>query len=141
MTDAEQPVFDVGGDPWLEAFAEQAEESGLRLGITLCVRGTVISGLVVGRDTWLEEFARLGEEAPGEFAGVFTSTIQRALQEAALEQRESAQESRRYHYLHLRDANILQGDTPIPHSGYLLWRGRIAEVSGWSLGTFEPPSA
>jgi hypothetical protein len=40
-------------------------------------------------------------------------------------------------YIHLRNARIYTpGQPPLPANG-MLWRGRLSEVSGWTLGTPE----
>jgi hypothetical protein len=53
-----------------------------------------------------------------------------------------AQEDRNT-YIHVREARVIApGVSPLPVAG-MHWRGRMSEVSGWSIGHLgaEPPAA
>jgi hypothetical protein len=127
-----QEVEEVGGDGLLRMFAKLVQEVDAEIGITLNVGGACVTGRLVGRDKWLEAFASWTEEE-GELAGTIGRSLQRALERADLE--DPISDEVPYRFLHLKDAFLVSGDGLMPTSGRgALWRGRISQVSGWSLG-------
>jgi hypothetical protein len=99
-----------------------ANEHNKDNGITLSVGGAVISGILISDrqyfeqlaiETHTEAFSSLGDYKPENIEHIPLN------------------------YIHLKDAKIINGATAIPSSGGRLWRGKIASVDGFSLGTLS----
>jgi len=120
-------------DIMLHTFVRAAFEGQLSMGITLNVPGTVVSGVLIGRNEWLELFEAWLAEAGD-------TTMGPALSEGVVRISQEAEEARGYPlfgYIHLKDARFLVGENLMPNRGRgLLWRGKLSEVSAWSLGQF-----
>lgn len=136
MSDDVQPIIDVDSDPILTALVAMAQESELSMGITLNVRGLLASGQLIGRDTWVRRFGELASHTPA--GASLAGGIESALLQADLEREEDVQ----YGYLHL-EGRVWTSEVPIPpHDAAILglWRFRLSEISGWSLGSLGPPA-
>jgi hypothetical protein len=130
----QQEVLESGGDPLLMAFASAVHRSDGQMDITLNVRGTTITGTLIGRDKWMDELAARMSEA-GEAARSVGEALQTVFREMDEEQ---PPEERRDFNLYLRDARLITGGALIPNAEPgMLWRGRISEISGWSMGRFK----
>lgn len=122
-------------DLMLETFVKLAD-SGVEVALTLSVSGVVITGTLVGRRRWLSLFRQATERA-GEMGALIGGHIEGAWVKAM----EDEDDTLPYGFLHLRDARYLQGSGQfnlVPQDGGLLWRGRLSEISGWSLGAIHP---
>ncbi|TXS37332.1 hypothetical protein [Streptomyces sp. OR43] len=106
--------------------------SGLPL--TLTLPAGVLHGDVIGHEAWKAEWARSLRQVEGEGANLiaeFPETVDQGINE--LRSDEDVRQLPRW--IHLRDATlVLGGSAPI---GLPLWRGRLADVSGWALGRPE----
>ncbi|MFI6862384.1 hypothetical protein ACIBKZ_21255 [Streptomyces sp. NPDC050421] len=106
--------------------------SGLPL--TLTVPAGVLHGDVIGHEAWKAEWARSLRQVEGEGANLiaeFPETVDQGINEM----RSAEDLSQLPRWIHLRDATlVLGGSAPI---GLPLWRGRLADVSGWALGRPE----
>ncbi|MFG3422898.1 hypothetical protein ACGFZ2_29280, partial [Micromonospora sp. NPDC048063] len=110
--------------------------AGITLGITLTVRGVVVTGTLIGRDEWAEGMAELLKSA-GENGELLGSRILDVFRKLDLN-RTRDENSEPYSYIHLKDARYVAGHGLLPSPGSrvpVYWRGRLSEVSGWSLGT------
>ncbi|MEU2681412.1 hypothetical protein ABZ638_31505 [Streptomyces sp. NPDC007107] len=101
------------------------------LPITLTLTGGVLHGDVIGHEAWKADWARSLRQVEGEGANLiaeFPETVDQGIRE--LSTGEGPTQLPRW--IHLRDATLVFGGT-----GSLrlpLWRGRLADVSGWALG-------
>ncbi|MEU0132035.1 MULTISPECIES: hypothetical protein [unclassified Streptomyces] len=101
------------------------------LPITLTLTGGVLHGDVIGHEAWKADWARSLRQVEGEGANLiaeFPETVDQGIRELGGDDG-STQLPR---WIHLRDATLVFGGT-----GSLrlpLWRGRLADVSGWALG-------
>ncbi|MDP5312803.1 hypothetical protein [Streptomyces poriferorum] len=106
--------------------------SGLPL--TLTLPAGVLHGDVIGHEAWKAEWARSLRQVEGEGANLiaeFPETVDQGINEL----RSDEDQRQLPRWIHLRDATlVLGGSTPI---GLPLWRGRLADVSGWALGRPE----
>lgn len=134
------PVEESGGDEILRILARITQESDdpdTSMGITLTVRGTTITGLLIGRDDWLRRFRALAGKAgeTGEVLG--DALIERYLN---IDLHRPADEEPVYAFVHLMNAYILGSANSLSPGGPdgFLWRGRISEVSGWAFGHLKP---
>lgn len=148
-------------DWFLDQLVEWANRYGVEMGITLNAGGMLVSGQTIsGRNYFIElakEF-RVGKEegslvhtlgdlieANKQIYEKYDLTIKN--QEEGLETGHEAiadgEESDDSFpppptYIHLRDARIYApGQVPIPGNRGVLWRGRLSEINGYSLGSLS----
>ncbi len=97
------------------------------MGLTLSVRGSVVSGIAVHRGRWAEEMMRAVVEAGSESEGSPVADVFRSVKMDAEAGSDLGEESVRTGFIHLVDASVDQ--VLVGH-----WRGRLSRVDGWSLG-------
>ncbi|MEV3932653.1 hypothetical protein [Streptomyces sp. NPDC049944] len=101
------------------------------LPITLALAGGVLHGDVIGHEAWKADWARSLRQVEGEGANLiaeFPETVDQGIRELGADENATGLPR----WIHLRDATLVFGGT-----GSLrlpLWRGRLADVSGWALG-------
>ena len=116
----------------LELLASTADAGDFTVAVTLWTAAGIVSGDLVGAPTWIralrQEVRASGDPQAAVFAGDLDGVERHLVDEAA-----AAQLSREpLRYLHLQDAKTLMATGEVfPHR---LWRGRFADVSGWTLG-------
>lgn len=119
-----------------------AAERGVRVPLTVSVNGSVVSGTLVGTVDYYRALAdQLADdsgrtEMDEEFADAFRQIVddgqQRVRQELGAE---AAGEGRPLEFLHFAEARYISGSGFLPHGRHgVLWRCRVADVNGWSLG-------
>lgn len=105
------------------------------LPVTLTIPGGVLHGDVIGHEAWKADWARTLRQVEGGGANLiaeFPETVDQGIRELRVEDVEDDQLPR---WIHLRDATLLfGGTTPLRLP---LWRGRLADVTGWALGRPE----
>lgn len=115
-------------------FLDKPQVKGSSLTVTLLIGGTPVCGELIGRDQWQEELQALLKSVGG--SGEDLGLLFKAVEERNRPNLEGPLSD----FVHLRKALVitnyrgtLQGDVPqgIEHA---LWRGRLSEVQGWSLG-------
>ena len=128
----------------LAAFIDRADTT--EIGVTLHVKGAVLSGLLVSSRRFfslllraLEQGAETGAGDGGGirvFADFYRPTLE-SLEQSQAEYRESDKSPPRPRHVHMRQVVTYLGSTsdPLRHA---LWRGRLTEVDGWCLGSTEP---
>lgn len=112
----------------------------ISIGVTLLSHGFLISGQLVGG---VEYFKGLADEiASGLFSNpengevVRNSVVQ--LANNVYNKTEDSEKPSSPSYIHLKHAKLYHpGSNPIPTNRGLWWRGRISEISGFSLGNLE----
>lgn len=145
MPDAPEPdELDQSGEDQVPPMIEGADglvqmlatlgNDGVSVSATLFVKGLLVSGMVIGRKQYIEHFVHgltggLSEETQAEWKQAFGLNDDEEVTSVAATQR----------YIHMRDARVYTpGQNPIPENG-LHWRGKIVEVDGFALGTFNKP--
>ena len=111
--------------------------------INLFVSGILLSGQIIPDWQWFEEQAALNPGAPeAMIAEILKDKRDRVRQLRDLgptdltpEQREEALAHPTF--IHLKNCRVFMPQ-PVPSSGDLYWRGRLADVSGWSYGQLMP---
>jgi len=138
-----QAVTQVGGDPILRILARLANDvPSAEIHVTLAVGGALVSGVLVSRLAWLRLSAET-MEAVAPRAGTIPAELSKTLEAQAARPSEEHGGTDAggvtYEYLHLKDARYVAATGTMPSLGAppLLWRGRIAQVSGWSWGSFQ----
>ncbi|MGC5343475.1 hypothetical protein ACPXCE_18625 [Streptomyces sp. DT24] len=123
-----EPVPDVQLQLLVRLLGDELRSS---LPVTLNIPSGVLSGELISHEAWKAEWARSLRQVEGGGANLianFPETVDQGLDELAAE--DGPQSLPRW--IHLRDATLVAGG---PHAVTLpLWRGRLADVSGWALG-------
>ena len=114
------------------------EEPGGSFSLTITIGGQVVSGMAISRSEWMDAVASQYEGAGGTeyLRQVFDTMNERTVKE--MDRRRAADLPRRARaFVHMRDVRIGNGDvwTQVPY-----WRGALADVSGWSLGSWDRSS-
>jgi hypothetical protein len=143
---------EIREDFLLQMFVKLAE-GGLEAPITLSVGGMLISGTLTSyskylklmgehmraitipelRDVMTEAFANLAESAQN------AMDERRREEEMAESLGQEPGDDFSPPYIHLRDAKLfLAADMGMPTQGGVSWRGKIASVDGFILGSFTP---
>lgn len=131
----------------LASHLERAPKS--EYGLTLTVRGTIISGIMISPQAYSkavgEQFRNgLGGHERGLGWDVLFDAIAEAADDRAAafeasfaaDDREKMREIPDPEFIHLREAHVLMASGMQPNgSGSMWWRGRLADVEGWSPGT------
>ncbi|MBT2901631.1 MULTISPECIES: hypothetical protein [unclassified Streptomyces] len=109
------------------------EDPRSSLPLTLTHPGGLLHGDVIGHEQWKAEWARSLRQVEGEGANLlaeFPETVDQGVRELRAD--EDAETSRLPRWIHLRDVTLVVGSmNPV---SLPLWRGRLADVSGWALG-------
>ena len=132
------PVAKV--DWFLQNFVNMANNpaAGIEIGITLHVGGTLVSGTLISGKKYFDGIAEIMVKANTNMPEIAESwrsfsefgTIYDAPPE------DSTQKNPQY--IHLLNAHTFSsGGTPIPSGLGVLWRGRLTDVSGFSLGVLN----
>ncbi len=127
----------------------EAERNG-RTGITVTVGSLTMTGTLIGTLAFCREMADRfatpigGTEMDAAFAEAFRSLVDDARDVAQGDRREPADPAayqEAAEFLHLIDARYVTpaGILPLGRNG-VLWRCRVADVTGWSLGDLMPPA-
>jgi len=131
----------VGQPDWfLQLLVGWVNKLPLDFGITLHVAGFLVSGNLIGGAEYFSGFA---SEFSGGFAGApeLAESFRKAIadlgetyktDEKAMEEVDRPLPM----FIHLKNARYFNtGGNPIPGNRGVWWRGRISEVSGFTLGT------
>jgi hypothetical protein len=153
-------MSDDFADPILGALINtisDSEHPEAGLGVTLMFPFGVIAGKIISGEQWTREVGELYKAADGEDSAV-GGYLHMLAADASTEKGEwkkvdevAEQLPREYRnavlnaraqltFVHLRDARVLIGGHGIPKNG-MHWRGRISEVSGFTLGVLGPDSS
>jgi hypothetical protein len=113
--------------------------------VTLTVRGVVIAGELIPNWQWFDEVAQLsgGQDsnyfelarALKEHARVASQAVEAQAAGAELTDEQRTALRIRTAYIHLKNARLLSPTRAAQRSHY--WRGRLSDVSGWSIGAAE----
>ena len=112
--------------------------------LTLNVRGTIVSGLMIGMKPYYEQIGKIfvdainsssrkhASVAKEEFKMVFDK-IKESLNSKELEEAEYE-----FNHIFMRNTKIYNGGQVIPSSGTTYWIGKIESVDGFFLGMIQP---
>lgn len=139
--DTAGPVKLAEPDPedwFLQSLVRMSNNSEVGFELTLTVGGTIISGTLCSVREYFERFGK-DFQAGWDKIGAETdfdetiASLGKKPEDLTEEQEDNLPPPL---YVHLKNARFyVPGQRPIPSNG-LLWRGRIAEVDGFALGTF-----
>jgi hypothetical protein len=132
-------VFAHDVDWHLQLLVEDANDFGMEVPITLFVSGAVVTGILTSGRVYFEQFAdkfAAGWPAEGR-AEIRASMATPGEVYPLLLPGEKSPRKRPAQFIHLRDAQLVSSPRNLPSSG-MLWRGRLTEVGGYSLGKLMP---
>ncbi|WP_196486469.1 gas vesicle accessory protein GvpU [Burkholderia cepacia] len=138
---APQHVITTAENDWfLQQLVTMVNGSSTSIGITLFVGGLLVSGVLIGGKQYFEDFAESfasGIANPDDAKWYKENLTQ--LSNVYLEPDGTYKKSAEPpHYIHLKDARTFHpSGNPIPGNGGTLWRGRIREVAGFTLGSLS----
>ena len=123
-------------DCFLQLLVNMANNYGFEFGITLQVSGFLVSGVLIGHKAYFEAFAEDFSSAfPVEDAekSHVRSTFAKI---GETDKNEDNNEPPLWQYIHLKDTRFFNtSGNPIPKDKGVLWRGRISEIGGFTLGS------
>jgi hypothetical protein len=131
-------------DWFLAELVRRANDGGVRVGVTLCVGGAIVSGALIGGRDYFEGIAEQAaaasrDPAMAERARSFFRSPAAMYRAGWGEGGELNPEGDPIAYIHLADARFFTvTGQQLPGSHGVLWRGRLAAVDGFVLGAFEP---
>lgn len=141
-------------DWFLCQMVEWANRFGVELGVTLNVKGQVISGTLISGTRYFNALAEVfrGDSEEDSIAGQLAKMVQlhagiyEPYDLALLGPQNSASDvgdtgdgaidlPPEPTFIHLRDARVFApGQSPLPSNGGVLWRGRLGQIDGFSIG-------
>jgi len=115
------------------------ETSGGIVGLTVTSNGALVSGLAISRAEWITVMVELYKQAgASETAGyvkkLFTQAHDEVLDRAKARD-EADLPSHARGFLHMKDVRIGVGNVTTQVEQ---WRGSLADITGWSLGSWNP---
>jgi len=131
-------------DRLLMGLVEAVNTLDMELGVTLHVSGVIVSGTLISGSKFMGQVAQALKEAAASQNAPSAEGLAEGFAAVAGSYRQWAQHEREKtrdddealrpltQYIHLQDAEVrAPGEPPFPG---MLWRGRLAHVSGWSFG-------
>lgn len=138
----------AANDPDLASIVQITDAFGLEYDVVLTLAGLVVSGTLIGARAHAAQVADLvqGEDPDETFRGALAGRFRQRAEDlrdwgagrklGALDpegpEGEDLEPMPSVAYVHLRDVTVLPGSGGATHLD--LWRGRLADVAGWSLG-------
>lgn len=117
----------------LQWFVQFVAKSKIEIEITLSVGGSMITGNLVGPQSYFEQlaedlsapFAALGDQTAGNIKNVILG----------FKPEDPNDDDPAFQYIHLKDCTTYADVNSSTVSGGVLWRGKIASVDGFTLGS------
>ncbi|MFD1383871.1 gas vesicle accessory protein GvpU [Rhodanobacter aciditrophus] len=126
-------VVNVDDKDWfLQDLIEIANSGKMSFDITLTVGGFLVSGTLIGGKEYFQGF---GEEFSFGLKGEAAEKVKAAFSKNGDVYANKSEPALAPSYIHLKNAHFFHtSGTPVPENRGVWWRGRISEVSGFSLG-------
>lgn len=118
----------------VDIFSGEDDNSRNALSITLQTNGATVSGVLISVGEYLERMGKEFEASPVPDLKVLAEAWWRAMESlttTAKNRREAGFPPIRRRYIHMKDVRIFSGPSALDFS---LWRGTLADVTGWSVG-------
>lgn len=132
-------------DPDLQVLVGLADRLETETAITVVTRGGIVTGRLIGvREyyrLWHELWRALGEHDCGIIGRTWLSRSEQILETLANEEDDSP--ALLPAFIHIKAARWVIGSAIVPEADTMLWRGRISEVVGFTIGSlsFKPTQA
>lgn len=122
-------------DTFLYVLSTTVVKHGFGFGITLNVKGTIVSGILITEEEYFKGITQETANADnGELFAQVLSEIDNFMKEATPEKKILLSK-----FIHLKNAKyFFSGADPIPSNRGIYWRGRLSEVDGFSFGNLSP---
>ena len=126
-------VVNVDSKDWfLQDLIEIVNSGKMSFDVTLTVGGFLVSGTLVGGKEYFEGF---GEEFSFGLSGEAAKKVKAAFAKNGNVYTQSGGQPMQPNYIHLKNAHFFHtSGSPVPENRGVWWRGRVSEVSGFSLG-------
>lgn len=131
-------------DYLLEILVSMANSVGVSVGVTILTHGFLISGMLVGGAEYFEALGRGFGSAKGttpEMANALQKAFSSGAEPYRLAKMGEDVSMTPTAYIHLKDARFFSGQgAPIQGAKGtegMLWRGRLSEVSGFTVGNLS----
>ena len=123
-------------DWFLEQLVTIVNKTEMAVGITLTAGGTIISGELVGGKQYFEEFAETFSSSLFPTDEEFRKEVKRTFEEnAKLYGPESSVPTG---FIHVKNCRFISTDgSSIPNNKGSWWRGKLSDVTGFTLGKME----
>lgn len=120
-------------DWFLQTLVNIANKSDLSIGLTIITHGFLVSGEVIGGKTYFEKFGEeMGTLVSETTEGISVSEHFKKMGDDVYSEEKIDDNPS---FIHFKNAKFFQtSGEPIPNNRGVLWRGKISEVSGYSLG-------
>ena len=137
----EQGIHGQSVDWYLQELVGLANTSGLEMGLTLNVGGSVVSGTLISGRKYFETFAQQFASAwPGDEET--KENIRKSLAtHAKIYDSPETEDLPPPQYVHLTNAKVHSPTGSLPTNSGVLWRGKVNAVSGFSLGSLSSSDA
>ena len=128
-----------GEDFLLAVFVRLANDSNVSVGITLVVKGALVSGETISGSRYFEELGKQLGAASGiseeDMADIWRPVVDNLYSKTEPDEGADADAGHNPGFIHLKNVRIFQAATSLPTSQEgVLWRGRLTEVDGFILG-------
>lgn len=134
--DKEEQIENMKQDWYLEHLVKLAN-LGVEIGITLSVKGTIISGKMIPNYRYFEILSEQFQTVGGELGKSLSEGSDIYAKEFKQDtEQDTALEDFQVGYIHLSGAKYFATNGGFPESG-LLWRGKIEEVDGFTIGSLS----
>lgn len=120
-------------DWFLQSIVDLVNRTNIEIGISLTVSGGTITGMLISGK---EYFSRLGAQITEGWSGSQENKDQMGRFFSAPSIVYESEPQRLPGYIHLTGAKLVHASDFIPTDG-MLWRGRLSEVSGFTIGMMK----
>lgn len=133
---------DIYLDTILDFYTGSNDQGGGAIGLTLQLNGAIVSGIAISRKAWLDATVDSLTLAAGSEVGGAVGSVFNYINDMYVERRTKREEAdlpyRRREFLHMKEVRVTTGGAN-DYYGLPFWRGSLNDVTGWSLGSWNPP--
>ena len=128
----------LDSDVFLMTLVHFANHASLKVGITLFIQGTVISGILIGEKAYFEGISNelkatdlFASDAGDDAIDTFINSFQPPTSSSDIEKENPPLNAQ---FIHLKNPRIQSGDSFISINREVFWRGRLSRIDGFFLG-------
>mgnify|MGYP003635604363 CR=1 FL=1 len=136
--DLKNEIIKTEKDWFLQDLVGMVNNSNLTIGLTIVTHGFLVSGTLIGGKQYFIGFGEEMDTGIGETDN--GKTIRENFEKIGTEiySEEKQKKDGNPTFIHFKEAKFFHPNgNPIPGNRGVWWRGRISEVSGFSLGTLN----
>lgn len=126
-------------DPAIRALVDIVNDLDIQLGVRLFLPGMILSGSLVSAPRYFEAMAAWLRESRDE-EDLISEPLAQWYERAATQMR-NEKDGDEYSFDEVVHVHMLEVDAFVPGNDSLHiggWRGRLSEVTGWSMGAYSP---